>query len=259
MKFTLVFPDKKRKTIRLGEKQAVTSLLKHLPNGTFITHPRRSTKVRAHKRRLLSKTFSDGDVLKVTYNVHNSVRRLRRGLPATTDKCMITLSTGSKRAKMPCGHAITPQALYDFCWNELKNGKTEIKCPFVYDYKADACGSIWSIAEIKRYANMNKKEKKSVEDKAFANKMKMTNQEIPDINTMVSLLHNSPRTTIYDVSCPLRRACPKCYSIIEYVGGCKTMTCKYPGCGFIFCFRCLTENSSCKYDCTSVPTQFTLL
>ncbi|XP_069114726.1 uncharacterized protein [Argopecten irradians] len=259
MKFTLVFPDKKRKTIRLGERLGVKTLLKHLPNGTTIKHPRRDTKVCGHKRRLLGKTFNDGDILNIVYKDHTSVRRLRRDLPTSNEECMISLSKDSKRAKMPCGHAITPRSLYDYCWSELENGRTEIKCPYVLNAKAETCNSLWSFDAFTKFANMNKKEKKTIENKIFTNKMKITNQKIPDVNTMISLLHNSPKTVIYGISCPLRRACPRCYSIIEHTGGCRSMRCGYPGCGFVFCFRCLSQGALCSYNCKTVPTQFALL
>ncbi|XP_069112617.1 uncharacterized protein [Argopecten irradians] len=259
MKFTLVFPDKKRKTIRLGERQGVKTLLKHLPNGTTIKHPRRDTKVCGHKRRLLGKTFNDGDILNIVYKDHTSVRRLRRDLPTSNEECMISLSKDSKRAKMPCGHAITPRSLFDYCWSQLENGRTEIKCPYVLNAKAETCNSLWLLDVITKFANMNKEEKKTIENKIFTNKMKITNQKIPDVNTMISLLHKCPTKLIQGISCPIRRACPNCYSIIEHTGGCRSMCCEYPGCGYVFCFRCLSERARCKFKCKTVPKQFALL
>ncbi|XP_069112619.1 uncharacterized protein [Argopecten irradians] len=259
MKLTLVFPDKKRKTIRLGERQRVKFILKCLPRGAYIKHPQRRTKLITHQRRLLRKVFKDGDVISVVYQDNFVGRRLRQNIPTSSKKCMITLETNSKRAKMPCGHAITPQALYDFCLSELESGKTEIKCPFVYNFKAAACGSIWSFEDIERYANLDKKETTFIESKVFENKMKNSSREIPDTNEMLAFLHNSPRIFIFGISCPQRRACPRCYNIIEHAGGCRTMRCEYPGCGFVFCFRCLSEKTKCIIDCKTAPTQFELI
>ncbi|KPP60234.1 hypothetical protein Z043_121781 [Scleropages formosus] len=48
------------------------------------------------------------------------------------------------------------------------------------------------------------------------------------------------------LGCPLFRACPKCYSLIMVVDGCKYVQCKK--CKHRFCFICLERSEDCRQD-----------
>ncbi|XP_021354302.1 uncharacterized protein LOC110450855 [Mizuhopecten yessoensis] len=175
---------------------------------------------------------------------------------------MITLDTVEPRAKMACGHAITPRALYDYCWCELEKGSSKITCPYVTNFKGETCGYKWNRQAITLSAAMSKTEKMIFQTKLDKNRIKQQETESKNVypdDIMISLLHHSPKLYVHGQTNGLRhRACPKCWSIIEHADGCLSMTCQYPSCGFRFCFRCLDEYGPGvdHRKCLQAPLQF---
>ena len=47
-----------------------------------------------------------------------------------------------------------------------------------------------------------------------------------------------------EISAPLYRACPGCFTLIEHESGCNEMTCRK--CSKVFCFICLRSTETCK-------------
>ncbi|XP_033755488.1 uncharacterized protein LOC117338306 [Pecten maximus] len=261
MKITVIHPDLKRSQIRLSERKTtkVTTLFKHLPLGATIKGL--GKKVDVGKDCLLHEIFNHGDVIEAMYTPKRArVLRLSRRVNESPDPCMITLDTTDQRAKMPCGHSITPQALFDYCWHELEKGSSKITCPYVTESNGDRCEYRWRSDVIIRYASMNTTEQMVFRKRLDINRIKQQELEssnvLPD-DVIISHLHNSPKLPHYGnvLKC---RACPKCWSIIEHVSGCLSMTCQYPSCNFRFCFRCLDEYSN-EYNhnsCRVAPLQF---
>ncbi|XP_060063149.1 uncharacterized protein LOC132543650 [Ylistrum balloti] len=258
MKIRLNYPDLTEVEVRLSErrKRKVSSLLKRLPPDSVI---KRWGKTIASEC-LISKAFTDGAIVEVVRKSRIRTRRLWNGVKRSTEQCMITLARDEPRAQMPCGHAITPQALYDYCWHELEKGSSAITCPYVTTIKGDKCGSKWDSYTVQLSAAMSKTEKKSFQTKLDKNRIKQ--QEIESTNVypddiMISLLHKSPKLRGCSTAL-MRRACPKCWSVIEHVAGCLTMTCQYPSCQYRFCFRCLGNYvSGIDHNrCHQAPLQF---
>jgi len=66
---------------------------------------------------------------------------------------------------------------------------------------------------------------------------KCSKQECLGIDPSLAILKNAPKATIDGIAdAPKLRACPKCGTIIEHIGGCKHMTCP---CKHNFCLICL--------------------
>ncbi|XP_021354304.1 uncharacterized protein LOC110450857 isoform X2 [Mizuhopecten yessoensis] len=105
MKITIVHPDSEESHIRLSErkKNTMSALFKRLPPGTVIKRLGRTVDVA--KECLISKVFTDDDVIEAVYTLVR-MRRLWNGVKRSTQPCMITLDAVEKRAEMPCGHAI---------------------------------------------------------------------------------------------------------------------------------------------------------
>ncbi|XP_033754382.1 uncharacterized protein LOC117337490 [Pecten maximus] len=260
MKITVIHPDLKRSQIRFSERKTtkVSALFKHLPPDATIKGL--GKKVDVGKDCFLNEIFTHGDVIEAVYTAGSRVRRLSRRVKVSSDPCMITLDTTDQRVEMPCGHSITPQALFDYCWHELEKGSSKITCPYVTDLKGDRCGYRWRSYVIIQNAAMTRTEKMLFRKRLDINRIKQQELEssnvLPD-DVIISHLHNSPKLPHYG-NVLKRRACPKCWSIIEHVSGCLTMTCQYPSCNFKFCFRCLGEYSN-EYNhskCLVAPLQF---
>ncbi|XP_069112621.1 uncharacterized protein [Argopecten irradians] len=258
MKITVIHPDSNESRIRLSERRTtkVSALFDRLPPGATIK--RLGRKVEVSKDCLLHEAFSDDDVIEALYAQRQ--RHLSKEVKVAADQCMITLDTTDQRAEMPCGHAITPQALFDYCWHELEKGMFKFTCPYVTDSKEDRCDHVWSSNIIERNAVMTRTEKRLFRKKIDKNRLKQQELEaahvLPD-DVIISHLHNSPKLRRHG-NVLMRRACPKCWSVIEHVSGCLSMTCQYPSCNFRFCFKCLGDYCS-DYNhntCRVAPLQF---
>ncbi|KAL5010895.1 hypothetical protein ScPMuIL_013200 [Solemya velum] len=78
-------------------------------------------------------------------------RRLQAEL--VTDKPdMINPWDDDPRYLMPCGHAITPDSLYAYCWSELQNRKNKLKCPAIKEGSITKCGTTWEFVDVVRGA-----------------------------------------------------------------------------------------------------------
>ncbi|XP_060082290.1 uncharacterized protein LOC132561607 [Ylistrum balloti] len=243
MKITVIHPDSKQRRIRFSERHTtkVSTLFKRLPRDVVIK--RQGQTINISKECLIREAFIDGDIIEAVYTPVPETRRLWKCIKRSNDQCMITLDKDEQRAEMPCGHAITPQALFDYCWHKLDQGCSTITCPYIADIKGNVCGFKWSSRDVKLSAAMSRREKILFQTRLDKNRIKQqeleSTNEYPDA-VMISLLHNSPKLQRHGDAL-MRRACPKCWSIIEHVSGCLCMTCQYPSCNFRFCFRCLDE------------------
>ncbi|KAJ0050387.1 hypothetical protein NL108_018496 [Boleophthalmus pectinirostris] len=67
----------------------------------------------------------------------------------------------SRRARMSCGHTVTPQSLTDWCDRQLQDGNIDLKC--------GVCGAVWPFDEVCKMALLTDKEKSTFEDKRLEN------------------------------------------------------------------------------------------
>lgn len=67
----------------------------------------------------------------------------------TDETCMLSYEDGVA-VKMPCGHAISPDWLMDYCWHEIDDGKYEIKCSL--------CAQEWPMEVLHKYGGANEEE-----------------------------------------------------------------------------------------------------
>ncbi|KAL5019570.1 hypothetical protein ScPMuIL_002462 [Solemya velum] len=88
-------------------------------------------------------------------------RRLNHTFSRTNTPCMLGLHDG-ERALMPCGHAITPGSLYEYCSNELKRGKAEIMCPYPVA-NGSRCNRVWATESLKSIACLDSSEQVTVD------------------------------------------------------------------------------------------------
>ena len=86
-------------------------------------------------------------------------RSIDSSLPRSDGKCLITHMNyeddGVIVLEMPCGHAMSPEGLMEYCWNEIKDRKTEIKCPL--------CEAVWSVSVIRQYGGATATEMQQLE------------------------------------------------------------------------------------------------
>ncbi|KAG7259461.1 hypothetical protein CRUP_015105 [Coryphaenoides rupestris] len=68
----------------------------------------------------------------------------------------------SPRAKMSCGHAVTPESLTGYCRSLLDQGHTRFRCPA--QQGGAECGAEWSYPEIRRLAALTEEEMKHFEE-----------------------------------------------------------------------------------------------
>ena len=72
-------------------------------------------------------------------------RKIHSSVKLSKDKCILLNVDDddiSKRVKMPCGHAVTPDGLAGYVDAEVKSQKTKITCP------VQSCSAEWKISEI---------------------------------------------------------------------------------------------------------------
>ena len=83
-------------------------------------------------------------------------RNIPSSVPRSNEACMITFLEGES-VQMPCSHAISPDGLMDYCWNEVSSGrKYEIRCCI--------CNSEWPIDVIKRFGGASVDELRMLEE-----------------------------------------------------------------------------------------------
>lgn len=119
----------------------------------------------------------------------------------------------SRRARMTCGHTVTPMSLTDWCQRQLDEGATKFVCG------QTNCAAVWSYEEVCKMALLTLEEKKYFDDKLFANaaKHKLDVKSCPGCKCRV--IRDDPNT--------LCVKCPKC-----------TNDQKKP---YKFCWQCMRE------------------
>nr|XP_015802295.2 E3 ubiquitin-protein ligase RNF19A [Nothobranchius furzeri]XP_054603683.1 E3 ubiquitin-protein ligase RNF19A [Nothobranchius furzeri] len=72
----------------------------------------------------------------------------------------------SLRARLSCGHAVTPESLTQWCRCQLEDGKHEFRCPAVVDVLTNKlCNQLWSYQEVRRLAALDVEEMQYFEEK----------------------------------------------------------------------------------------------
>eukprot|EP00058_Branchiostoma_floridae_P027085 XP_002612576.1 hypothetical protein BRAFLDRAFT_219613 [Branchiostoma floridae] len=122
------------------------------------------------------------------------------------------------RAKMSCGHAITPETLTTYCESLLSAGKYVFKCPYISPTGV-YCGKEWSYLEVRRLAVLTLDEKKQFEIKISDNYLRkgMGIQECPKCHSMCERVDKKDKRVV----------CPLCSAS--------------DGVEFHFCWYCLHE------------------
>ena len=125
-----------------------------------------------------------------------------------------------ERAKMPCGHAISPESLTMYCRSLLTAGKFIFLCPYVDPNDATIrCNKEWSYIEVRRFGVLTADEQKEFETKISENYLKkaMGIQECPGCQTLCERMNPKDKRLI-----------------------CRICT-KEKGRRFDFCWHCLHE------------------
>ena len=131
-----------------------------------------------------------------------------------------------KRAKMPCGHAISPESLTAFCRSLLSAGKFQFICPYVDPQNSSRCNTEWSYIDVRRFAVLTPDEQKEFETKISENYLRkaMGIQECPGCHSLCERLDKKDKRVI-----------------------CKICT-KQKGRRFDFCWNCLHEWTTAGTD-----------
>lgn len=126
----------------------------------------------------------------------------------------------NKRAKMPCGHAITPESLTIYCRSLLDAGRSRFLCPYIsQDTSPVYCGKEWDYVVVRRLAVLTDAEKMEFEKKISKNYMfkAMGIQECPSCKSFVERVNKKD----------VRLTCTFCRNKLHKV--------------FQFCWHCLQE------------------
>ncbi|XP_035679585.1 uncharacterized protein DDB_G0292642-like [Branchiostoma floridae] len=104
------------------------------------------------------------------------------------------------RAKMSCGHAITPETLTTYCESLLSAGKYIFKCPYISP-TGGYCGKEWTYLEVRRLAVLTPDEKKQFETKISDNYLRkgMGIQECPKCHSLCERINKKHKRVV----CPL--------------------------------------------------------
>ncbi|XP_055014902.1 E3 ubiquitin-protein ligase RNF217-like isoform X2 [Boleophthalmus pectinirostris] len=115
----------------------------------------------------------------------------------------------SRRARMSCGHTVTPQSLTDWCDRQLQDGNIDLKC--------GVCGAVWPFDEVCKMALLTDKEKSTFEDKRLENLAftKMNDKRCPGCKSY-ALRKNQNNLCVI---------CPQCTAV--------------KGTTYQFCWQCL--------------------
>ena len=147
--------------------------------------------------------------------------RLPPSVERVKESCMI-FHTDDETIRMPCKHCICPDALMDYCWNEIRMKKHKILCPL--------CSSEWPIHVLQKYGGADKEELHLLEEGLSLNYLDHADEEI--------------------------KQCPECRSYTQRKDTSKnSMQCKIcskdKGRTYRFCYECLREwkNGSNEYIC----------
>ncbi len=147
-------------------------------------------------------------------------------VPRTDEPDMITLDDGpdNKRAKMPCGHGITPESLTAYCRSLLSAGKFQFICPYINGNTR--CNKEWTYIIVRRMGVLSKDERTIFETLISENYLKraMGIQECPGCRTLCERMEKKDKRLI-----------------------CRVCT-KDKGRRFDFCWTCLHEWKSSGVD-----------
>lgn len=104
----------------------------------------------------------------------------------------------NKRAKMPCGHAISPESLTAYCRSLLTAGKFQFYCPYIDQDNATYCGQPWEYFIIRRLAVLTDDEKKEFETKMSQNYMRKSAgiQECPQCSVFCMRINPKDRRVV---------------------------------------------------------------
>ncbi len=104
-----------------------------------------------------------------------------------------------KRAKMPCGHAISPESLTMFCRSLLSNGKFQFICPYVDPANSSTrCNKEWTYIDVRRFAVLSQSEQKEFETKISENYLRkaMGIQECPGCKSLCERINTKEKRLI---------------------------------------------------------------
>lgn len=156
----------------------------------------------------------------------------------TDDDDVIDPDSDDICVRMVCGHAISPDNLYRYSWNEINNGATQVTCPAIpeEDKPNEQCSSVWSF--------------KSISSRAC-----LSNDEINLFQTVLFSNWLEKHQTVY--------LCPNCDEALEDTCDRSVVTCYY--CTKSFCVTCAgnvvgSEKSCINTECKqSIPKVRSLL
>lgn len=132
----------------------------------------------------------------------------------TNKRCLLSFVDSDPTMELPCGHTIAPESLAIYIENQVKDEKTELKCP------AAACHKTLKLCQIKDMG-LRDDERRRME---------------------VGLTRNLVFT---QYNC---KECPQCGCIIEKIGGGKRVKCcMCPN--FEFCWNCMRKWTAPGHGC----------
>ncbi|CAH1244597.1 UBB [Branchiostoma lanceolatum] len=161
-------------------------------------------------------------------------KQLDEDVETTEAPDMISWEDGpyTPRAKMSCGHAITPDTLTTFCESLLTAGKYVFKCPYI-DPIEGKCRKEWPYLEVRRLAVLTADERKQFETKISDNYLRKGRgiQDCPKCHSFCGRINKKDKRVV----CPLCSAsdgvefhfCWHC--LHKWVGG-GTETCGNDNC-----------------------------
>ena len=103
-----------------------------------------------------------------------------------------------KRAKMPCGHAISPDSLTAYCRSLLSSGKFQFVCPYIDRQNWYRCNKEWSYIEVRRFGVLSSEEQKEFETKISENYLRkaMGIQECPGCQSYCERINKKDKRLI---------------------------------------------------------------
>jgi len=120
------------------------------------------------------------------------------------------------RALMSCSHAVLPNTLTQYIFNQLDKGKTQICCPYVSPSNPNViCGKEWKYPELRKMGLFSAAEQNYIELKMSLNVIK-TNEKFIECPTCANVIERRGLTTSY-VSC---RYCERTGGKTEFCANC---------------------------------------
>lgn len=159
-------------------------------------------------------------------NPQHQTRKPHPLLPKSDKECIITYTEGES-LEMPCGHAISPEGLMEYCKHELgTEKKPAVKCP--------ECSTEWPIEILKQYSGATLLESMFLELNLSENYCSKTTTivECPSCHTL-SEPKDPSRVDVRCDICSRRKERP-----------------------YVFCWHCLKEctwkSKDAKYTCENM-------